>query len=272
MTSHRERNDRRSSAKKPQKMQRGRGFGPQSTEFVWGVHAAEAALSNPERTEIRRILATPERADELGRLRPNTPVEILSAQEISRRLPPGAAHQGAAVETPPLEGVALEDLADPAEGVLLMLDQVTDPQNVGTILRSSLALGARGLILQDRHAPALGGALAKASAGALERLQVARVVNLARALDRLSDLGWTIVGLSGEADLQLDEALDARPTVLVLGSEGEGMRRLVAEHCDATARIAMPGGFESLNVSAAAAIALYEALRRRARHAQGEPS
>jgi 23S rRNA (guanosine2251-2'-O)-methyltransferase len=145
--------------------------------------------------------------------------------------------------------------------VLVMLDQVTDPQNVGAVLRSAAAFGARGVIVQDRHAPPLAGALVKAAAGALEIVPVARVVNLARALDRLSDLGWRAVGLAGGGDVTLEQALDGGPTVLVLGSEGEGMRRLVSEHCEALARIPMPGGFESLNVSTAAAIGLYESVR-----------
>jgi 23S rRNA (guanosine2251-2'-O)-methyltransferase len=123
------------------------------------------------------------------------------------------------------------------------------------------ALGARGVILQERHAPVLSGALAKAAAGAIDALPHARVVNLSRALERLTELGWRTVGLDGSASGTLAQTLDGRPTVLVLGSEGEGLRRLVAEHCDTLARIPMPGGFESLNVSAAAAIALYEACR-----------
>ena len=110
--------------------------------------------------------------------------------------------------------------------------------------------------------PSLGGALAKAAAGAIEKVPVARVVNLARALDKLADLGWVIVGLAGDSDTPLDKALDHRPAVLVMGSEGEGMRRLIGEHCDVLASIPMPGGFDSLNVSNAAAIALYEASRK----------
>jgi len=117
------------------------------------------------------------------------------------------------------------------------------------------------VILQDRHAPVLSGALAKASAGASDKIPHATAVNLSRALERLSDLGWRTVGLEGTSETSLDAALDGRPTVLVLGSEGDGVRRLVAEHCDVMARIPMPGGFDSLNVSNAAAVALYEASR-----------
>ena len=186
---------------------------------------------------------------------------MVDIQALTRMLPPGAVHQGLAFKVQPLEGVSLEDLAEPAEGVIVMLDQLTDPQNVGAIFRSALAFGARGIIVQDRHAPALAGALAKAAVGATERLPHARVTNLSRALERLADLGWRAVGLDGTGEQTLEEALDHQPTVLVMGSEGDGIRRLVAEHCDVLAKIPMPGGFESLNVSNAAAVALYEAAR-----------
>jgi 23S rRNA (guanosine2251-2'-O)-methyltransferase len=168
-----------------------------------------------------------------------------------------------ALRTSPLEPSPLAELADPAEGLLVMLDQLTDPQNVGAIFRCAAAFGARGVILQDRHAPSLAGALAKAAAGAVDKVAHARETNLSRALERLEALGWRAVGLDARAPLALVDVLDASPTVLVLGSEGEGLRRLVREHCDAVARIAMPGGFESLSVSAAAAVALYEASRPR---------
>jgi len=225
-----------------------------------------AALANPARRGMGRLLATADRAAEIERERlapQGHRVEIVDGPALARMLPAGAVHQGLAFKVAPLEGVTLEALADPAEGVIVMLDQLTDPQNVGAIFRSALAFGARGVVVQDRHSPALAGALVKAAAGATERLPCARVTNLSRALERLDDLGWRAVGLDGAAELTLEQALDGRPTVLVMGSEGDGLRRLVAEHCEVMARIPMPGGFESLNVSNAAAVALYEAARAR---------
>jgi 23S rRNA (guanosine2251-2'-O)-methyltransferase len=266
-----ERNDR--------KRKRERGFSPalngrrgpprpradkDGAVWLWGWHAVVAALENPAREPPMRLLATPDRARELQTRRLGAAtLEIMPAGEIGRDLPASAAHQGVALKAMPLEPASLEAMAEPVEGVILMLDQLTDPQNVGALFRSAAAFGARGVVLQDRHAPALAGALAKAAAGAIERLPHARVTNLSRALEQLADLGWRAVGLDAGAAESLDVVLDARPVVLVMGSEGEGLRRLVAEHCDALGRIPMPGGFESLNVSAAAAIALYEASRKR---------
>jgi len=232
--------------------------------LIWGRHPVLAALANPARKGTGRLFATPDRAAELERdgLAPGRVVEIVDLQALERMLPQGAVHQGLVFKVQPLEGVTLEDIADPAHGVIVMLDQLTDPQNVGAIFRSALAFGARGIVVQDRHSPILAGALAKAAAGATERLPCARITNLSRALERLADLGWRAVGLDGASEETLESALDDRPTVLVMGSEGDGIRRLVAEHCDVLARIPMPGGFESLNVSNAAAIALYEAGRK----------
>lgn len=232
--------------------------------LLWGRHPVLAALANPARKGMGRLMATPDRAAEIERdgLALGHKVEIVDPQQLERLLPQGAVHQGLVFKVQPLEGVTLEDLAEPAEGVIVMLDQLTDPQNVGAIFRSALAFGARGIVVQDRHSPVLAGALAKAAAGATERLPCARVTNLSRALERLADLGWRAVGLDGASDETLENALDHRPTVLVMGSEGDGIRRLVAEHCDVLAKIPMPGGFESLNVSNAAAVALYEATRK----------
>jgi 23S rRNA (guanosine2251-2'-O)-methyltransferase len=238
----------------------GRASEADPKEWVWGVHAVEAALANPAREAPKRMLVTPDRARAYEG-RPG--VEIFDGPDIARQLPFGAVHQGIALKIEPPPALSIDEIGEEASGLLLMLDQVTDPQNVGAVFRSAAAFGARGVILQDRHAPSLSGSLAKAAAGAVDKVPHAVAVNLSRALERLNDLGWRAVGLDGDAETTLEEALDGRPTVLVLGSEGEGIRRLVAEHCDTLAKIPMPGGFESLNVSNAAAIALYEAARRR---------
>lgn len=281
VASFRERNDRKPRSDDARKPHGDKGFrkGPRPQQsgkpdfegWIWGRHAVEAALLNRDREGSFRLVATQNAARDLepviARSGRQVRAETVEPQELGRMLPPGASHQGMALRTPPLEGVTLEELAESRRGVIVMLDQVTDPQNVGAIFRSAAAFGAKGVVLQDRNAPQLSGALAKAAAGAIERVPCARVVNLSRALEQLADLGWRAVGLDGSADEALDAALDERPTVLVMGSEGEGLRRLVAEHCDTLAKIPMPGQFESLNVSNAAAVALYEASRRHNRNA-----
>lgn len=230
-----------------------------SQDWLWGWHAVKAALANPARSGFKRLVVNPARAQELQAdaakvaLRP----EPLAPADISRLLPAGAVHQGIALLAEPLDSVDIETFAQSPSGMLVMLDQVTDPQNVGAIFRSAVAFGARGVIVQDRHAPTLSGALAKAAAGAVDRVDHARVVNLSRALESLTGAGWRVIGLDGQAREALAAVLDSRPTVLVLGSEGEGLRRLISEHCDTLAHIPMPGKFDSLNVSAAAAIAFY---------------
>ena len=243
---------------------RTRKSGPAAEGWIWGRHAVEAALANPRRTGVRRLLV----AGDKSLFDPRA--ERISARELAELLPTRAAHQGVALLADPPEATPLEALLEAADGVLVMLDQVTDPQNVGAIFRSAAAFGARGIILQDRNAPALTATVAKAAAGALDAVPHARVVNLSRALEMLEEAGWRAVGMAGAADGDLEAVLDERPTVLVLGSEGEGLRRLVREHCDAVGRIPMPGGFESLNVSAAAAIALYAASRRSRKQSGGE--
>ena len=282
MSSNRERNDRKSKKTQGFKPRAERGWAPKSDSgpsrdsgpraprqkvepdnLIWGRHPVLAALANPARKGMGRLLATQERAEELasGGLNNGHQIEVMDGPALARMVPPGAVHQGLVFKVAPLEGVTLEEIAEPAEGVIVMLDQITDPQNVGAVFRSALAFGAKGIVVQDRHSPALAGALAKAAAGATERLPCVRATNLSRALERLADLGWRAVGMDGSAEMTLDAALDGRPTVIVMGSEGDGIRRLVAEHCEVLAKIPMPGGFESLNVSNAAAIALYEAAR-----------
>jgi 23S rRNA (guanosine2251-2'-O)-methyltransferase len=225
-----------------------------------------AALGNPDRDPPERLLATADRARALGeRFGSRIVPEIADGPSIDRALGRTAVHQGVALRAPPPTPTPLADLAAQAHGVLILVDQVTDPQNIGAIFRSAAAFGARGVILQDRHAPPLAGAVAKAAAGAIEAVPHAREINLARALERLDTAGWRAVGLAADADTDLEDALDGGPTVLVLGSEDEGLRRLVREHCDTLARIPMSGGFESLNVAAASAIALYAAQQAQAR-------
>ena len=268
MASPTERNDARKGRKfhsKPQGQGRPeRRAGPPSDDWIWGWHAVEAARANPARKPPLRLLATADKARQIeAKFGRQKVLEVADAHHVGLALPQGAVHQRVAMRPVPLEDADLADFDARPGAVVLVLDQVTDPQNVGAILRSAAAFGVVGLVLQDRNAPKLSGALAKAAAGAIEQVPVARVVNLSRAIDELGKLGWRAVGLAGEADRGLDQVLDGSPTVLVLGSEGEGLRRLVAEHCDELAKIPMPGGFESLNVSAAAAIALYEASRPR---------
>ncbi len=181
-------------------------------------------------------------------------------------LPPGAVHQGAALLSEPLTDVALEDVLDRAaeaeKSVVLVLDQVTDPQNVGAILRSAAAFGADAVLVPDRHAPPETGALVKAASGAVEIVPLVRVINLARALEELKKAGFWIAGLDGQAPQTLAAADMTGKVALVLGAEGEGLRRLTRDHCDILVRLPISERMESLNVSAAAAVALYELARK----------
>lgn len=229
---------------------------------MWGVHAALAAIANPAR-RIERIVATKNAA---SRLPENVRPQILEPDAIDGMLPPGAVHQGLAVRAHPIEPVSIEAAAGPPDGrSVLVLDGVTDPQNVGAAFRSAVAFGARAIVLQDRKSPPLTGVLAKAAAGAIELVPHVRAVNLGRAIGTLRSLGYVTVALEGEAELSLEDALnDKRPVALVLGAEGKGLRPAVAEACEKRARIPIAPVMESLNVSAAAAVALYEARRSRA--------
>ncbi|MFN3943719.1 MAG: 23S rRNA (guanosine(2251)-2'-O)-methyltransferase RlmB [Allosphingosinicella sp.] len=225
----------------------------------WGRHAVAAALDNPDRTVVR-IWATREAAAFLN-VPSDIPVIYAEAADIARHVPRDAPHQGMVAEVERLDDILLADLLDQAEDgrPLLVLDQVTDPHNVGAILRSAAAFDALGIVTQDRHAPPESGALAKAASGALETVPWARVVNLARALDDIAEAGFWRIGLTGEADATLAEALGPKRVALVLGAEGEGMRQNTEAHCDALAKLPISERIESLNVSNAAAIALYAA-------------
>ncbi len=248
------------------RMQGGRGSGRASTGAVrlWGRHAVEAALNNPERRH-RKLWATREGIASLdGELPANFPLEYAQAADLARLVARDAPHQGLVLECDALEDVFLDDVltGDPARPIVV-LDQVTDPHNVGAIIRSAAAFDAAAIVTQDRHAPPESGTLAKSASGALELVPWVRVVNLARALEEIAEAGYWRIGLAGEAELTLAEALPAGPVALVLGAEGEGMRHNVAQHCDALARLPIGNAIESLNVSNAAAIALYAAAMRR---------
>jgi 23S rRNA (guanosine2251-2'-O)-methyltransferase len=220
-----------------------------------------AALSNPGR-RIERVVATRNGATKLAA---GVDAQILDPDAIDGMLPPGAVHQGLAVRAFPLEPISLEAACAPADRrSVLILDGVTDPQNVGAAFRCAAAFGARAIVLQDRKSPPLTGVLAKAAAGAVELVPHVRVVNLARAMQELRDLGYLTVTLEGEAQQELAAALiDPRPVALVVGAEGKGVRPAVADACERRARIPIAATMESLNVSVAAAIALYEAQRAR---------
>ena len=226
---------------------------------MWGKHAVAAALDNPNR-KVLRAWATREGAAAM-QFPSGVPLTFADVADLGRLVPQDAPHQGVVIEVHPLEEVWLGDLLGdaPDNAVLLVLDQVTDPHNVGAILRSAAAFGAVGIVTQDRHSPPESGALAKAASGALERVPWARVVNLARALEEIGEAGFWRIGLAGDADMTLKDALGPPRIALVLGAEGPGLRPNTREHCDALARLPISDSIESLNVSNAAAVALYAA-------------
>jgi 23S rRNA (guanosine2251-2'-O)-methyltransferase len=241
--------------------------------WLWGRHAVLAAVMNPRR-RLERLVALDEHATvieaavesvapQVGRPK----LERLDRRSLAVLLPADAAHQGFAALARPLPAASLDDLparaGTDAEPLLVVLDQVTDPRNVGGVLRSAYAFGAAAVVVQDRHAPEEGGALAKAASGALETMPLIRVTNLARTLRALRDDGFRCVGLAGEAADILDREMLSGPLALVLGAEGDGLRRLVREACDALVRIPIAREVDSLNLSAAAAVALYECARGR---------
>jgi 23S rRNA (guanosine2251-2'-O)-methyltransferase len=228
--------------------------------WIWGLHAARAALANPAR-RIERVVATRNAAQHLA---PAVAFDLLAPDAIDRLLPPGAVHQGLAVRAAALEPATLHEACAPPDGrPVVVLDQVTDPQNVGAVFRCAAAFGARAVVMQDRKAPPLTGALAKAAAGAIEAVPEVRVVNIAQALRDLAELGYRTIGLDADAEETIAEAARGdQPIALVLGAEGKGLRDLVAATCERRARIPMAPAMENLNVAAAAAVALYAVSTR----------
>jgi len=236
--------------------------------WIWGHHAVKAALENPRRTH-HKLYITRKMGDRLGDalLAPlKNSVFTAHPGDIDDILPSGAVHQGAALLSAPLPAHDLETIADPAKGLIIVLDQITDPHNVGAIFRLASAFGAKAIVMQSRNAPPLAGAVTKVAVGTVEAVPHVLVTNIANTLLDLQKMNWRVTGLAGEADITLEQAFQrAEAEVIVMGSEGPGLRKRVRDCCDQLAKIPMPGhekwGAESLNVSTAAGIALYEAVR-----------
>lgn len=234
--------------------------------ILYGRHAVFAALANPER-QINKILTVRENAEELKQHcrqhgRDPQAVMIVDRGDINKILPFEAVHQGYAVYCRPLEGYSIEKICDMSQEVenchVLILDQVTDPQNIGAIIRSCTAFNTLALILQDKNSPEETGSMAKASAGTIDLLPICRVTNLSRAIDQLKKAGFWTIGMDGEAKQELAAVNKTGKNAIIMGSEGKGMRRLIEENCDITVKLPINPAVESLNVSTAAAIALYE--------------
>jgi 23S rRNA (guanosine2251-2'-O)-methyltransferase len=238
----------------------------QAAQTVWlfGLHAVRDALGNPARDKLRLIVTQNAEAKLADAIAASglTP-EVVDPRKFNAPLDPGSVHQGAALEVKPLEWGSLEDRCFDAHRVIL-LDRVTDPHNVGAILRSAEVLGAQAVIGTRHHSAPETGALAKTASGALERQPYLRVRNLADAITELQRMGFVVLGLDGEAEETIEAALDGlsdRPVALVLGAEGPGLRQKTKETCDKLVKIDAAGAFGSLNVSNAAAVALYASLK-----------
>lgn len=231
---------------------------PASRPRFYGRHAVLAALDNPERT-VRKIWGTHEALAGLD-IPSTIPITYADVADLGRLVPGDAPHQGLVAEVEPLEDIWLGDLLLQGKDdnrPLVILDQVTDPHNVGAILRSAAAFDALGIVTQDRHAPPESGTVARAASGTLETVPWVRVVNLARALEEIAEAGFWRIGLTGHAEGTLGEMIGQARIALVLGAEGEGMRQNTEAHCDQLAKLPISPKVESLNVSNAAAIALY---------------
>ena len=241
---------------------RGRGVRPHreprgdAPVILYGWHTVTAALANPRR-RIRKLLLTENAARRLADETIETRIEpdIVRPGLIDLRLGPDAVHQGLLAEADPLEPPDIDTLAQ--DGIVLVLDQITDPHNVGAIMRSAAAFGVKAIVTTNRHSPEATGVLAKSASGALELVDVVTVQNLARALGELNDRGFMTVGLDSAGSENLADVALRQPLVLVLGAEGKGLRQLTRDTCGLVARLDMPGGIKSLNVSNAAVLALY---------------
>lgn len=249
----------------------GRGGAPEPIDDgivrLFGVHAVEAALANPRR-QVLKLYATENGERRLAEAiaAKGVGVERVTPHDLDRKLGADTVHQGLLLETEPLEELTIDDLAEAAHDTgapLVILDHVTDPHNVGAVLRSAAVFGAVGLVMTRRHSPPLNGVLAKSASGALDLVPVVTVQNLAKTLEELKGAGFSLLGLDGEAEgLLEDEPFDG-PTAIVLGAEGKGLRELTRLTCEKLVRISAAGPLKSLNVSNAAAVALHWAAHRR---------
>lgn len=249
------------------------GFGANSVKenWIWGHHAVKAALANPRRTHHKLYVSPNMLArlnaslkETLGNIQDGFKGELLKvhASEIDALLPDAAVHQGAALLSAPLAEHDLDAVAHPVKGLIIVLDQITDPHNVGAIFRLAAAFGAKAIVMQTRNAPPLAGAVTKVAVGTVETVPHVLVTNIANTLLELQKMNWRVTGLAGEANITLEQAFTrAEAEVIVMGAEGPGLRKRVRDCCDQLAKIPMSGGAESLNVSTAAGIALYEASR-----------
>src|SRR3984893_1961422 len=229
--------------------------------ILYGWHTVAAALANPQR-QIRKLLLTENAARRLADENVDTRVtpEIVRPALIDQRLGPDAVHQGLLAEADPLPSPDIDTLPQP--GILLVLDQITDPHNVGAILRSAAAFAVKAIVTTARHSPEATGVLAKSASGALELVPMVTVQNLARALTEMNDQGFMTVGLDSQGSENLGSVALQQPLALVLGAEGKGLRQLTRETCSVVARLDMPGEIKSLNVSNAAVLALYVGATR----------
>lgn len=227
--------------------------------IIYGKHAVVSALKNPRRN-IQKLLTTAENSAEFKKLSPNA--IIVDRKEIDKLLPRDAVHQGVVLYSSPLENTPIEQvikLANQKEKChVLILDQVTDPQNIGAIIRSCAAFNAIALIVQDKNSPEESGSMIKAAAGTIENMPICRVTNLSRAIEQLQNAGFWVIGMDGKATETIDKINNAGKNAIIMGNEGKGMRRLVEENCDMLVKLPISSNVESLNVSTAAAIALYE--------------
>ena len=228
--------------------------------IIYGRHAVLAALKNPQR-RIAKLMCTAEAAVEVRGIS-KIVLQIVDRKEIDKLLGYETVHQGFALFCSRLEDITLDELLDMAKEKedchILILDQVSDPQNVGAIIRSAVAFDTLALVMQDKNSPLETGAMDKAAAGMIEHLPIVRVTNLSRAIEQLKDAGFWIIGMDGYAKTLISELKKGGKNAIVMGSEGKGMRRLVEESCDVAVRLPISEKTESLNVATAAAIALYE--------------